>query len=93
MRKKVYEGTEMEFDNLLNYFQKKSMFIEKIGSYQDHQGSGDITNNIYLIDDVAMEVVLSSGYSAMSLNDFALATLIGPEEKIDKIAKIIQNRS
>ena len=61
--------------------------------YQDYQGSGDIANNIYLIDDVAMEVVLSSGHSVMSVNDTAVVTLIGTEARINKIEKIIQDRN
>lgn len=90
MMKRVYDGTEMGIDGVLDYFKNNGIPFEKICTYSKPGDGKEVSRDVYLVDDVVMEVVISPGYSAMSVNDSATASLVGLEERVHRMERTIK---
>lgn len=87
MKKLVYDGNESEFELMFEHL-KKRLPTKEIGIYQDKNNNQ--IYKIYLIDAVGMEIRYLGNVSNLCVDDYCSINLIGSEEKIDKIEKIIK---
>src|SRR4030042_1280473 len=87
----VYRGTEMRFDELMSHLRSSKIETQLLQSKTvDNPFIKTRSEDVYLIDSVAMKVKVMLGESAMSVNDSVYLSLVGKEEHVDKIEEIIK---
>jgi flagellar basal body rod protein FlgB len=88
----VYKGTEIKFGELMSHLKSSKIEVMLLQSKSSHIPEEDVrSEDVYLIDSVAMKVTIVAAQSAMAVNDDVYVSLVGNEKtKVGDIEKIVR---
>jgi hypothetical protein len=92
MKNISYKGTERNFEELKSHLDRSRMAWEEVYKHENANPWHPTRESIiYLVDSVAMTVTIVDAPSAMAVNDDIYIRLIGKEQNLGKVEKIVKS--